>query len=113
MLVSELERKLKTVDPLFSIRYKHSVPGMLGHNIAGVFYGSKHICRIPQGEITLMGRTENKVTKKAPLDRLGNPMGQDTKTPIKHRGLRGMIKMIRKEKLLNSYQEYYLLDPTT
>ena len=113
MLVSELERKLKVINPDFRIRYKHTVGGRIGANIAGIFLGSKYLIRIPQGEITLKGRYEEKVTEKAKTLRDGTPIGEDKVKFTLNRGLQTAVKLLRRYGHISSQDAYFILDPTS
>lgn len=113
MLVRELERKLKKVNPDFHIRYRHFVGGTYGGNIAGVFLGSKYLHRIPQGFITRLGRHSKEIVRKAQVDDVGNELTPAEYRRAKHRGYYNLLKLLRSDHLITQAEFEWLINPNT
>ena len=96
MILSNLELKLKQANPKLHIK-------RYGSSMAAVHYGSRHVCRVPVGEITMYNVTREEVGYSDQFVTQLNLNGEYRWNRLLRRGRGEMAHMLQIAGLINAH----------
>jgi hypothetical protein len=93
MVLSEFERRLKTANPRLHIK-------RYGTSMAGVHFGNRYVCRVPQGDIFEHNVFQTEIGHNTQYESSFNPTGEYRWRRLTRRGRRETAQILYTQRLI-------------